>query len=245
LAGKQWSLVVDGKQFPPCESIAECAISADGLRVAYAAQRDGKWHVVAEGKPGEAFDAIAENTLRYSPDGKRLVYATLRDKQWCVVVDGKLGPPYASIGQIAISPDSKTVAYVARQPGVSRVVVNDKPDREYDRVGDGTLVFSGGGRRLAYVARSGRASFVVVDGKRKPRFDLVGCVNFTPDGRAAVYAALRDKKAFCVVEDKASRESFDAIWLAPGERIPFDSPKKFHYLAVRDRVIYLVEEELE
>jgi dipeptidyl aminopeptidase/acylaminoacyl peptidase len=201
--------------------------------------------VVVDGTSGEAFDAVAEGTLRFSPDGKRVAYAAGREKQWCVVVDGKAGAWYPQIGQIAFSPDSKTIAYVARRPDEQMVVVGEKPQRAFDRVGDGTLVFSSGGRRLAYVARSGRASFVVVDGKRKPRFDLVGCVTFAPDGRSPVYAALRDKKAFCVVEDKPSRETFDAVWLAPGERIPFDSPKKFHYLAVRNREIYLVEEELE
>ena len=36
-----------------------------------------------------------------------------------------------------------------------------------------------------------------------------------------------------------------AIWLAPGDGLSFTSRKRFHYLAVREDKLYLVEEELE
>ena len=115
----------------------------------------------------------------------------------------------------------------------------------FDRIGGGTLVFSLSGRRLAYIARSGRWSFVVADGNRKPRYDLVGYLTFTPDGRYPVYAAMKGKKTFTVVEDREASHQYDAIWMPRGETLRFVGPTRFRYLAVKEGSIYMVEEQLD
>jgi hypothetical protein len=85
----------------------------------------------------------------------------------------------------------------------------------------------------------------VVDGKRRPRYDMIGYLTFTPDGRSVLYAAIRGKKTFTVVEDKEAAHQYDAIWMPRGGRFTFTAPKKFHYLAVNDGNMVLVEEELD
>ncbi len=166
-------------------------------------------------------------------------------KQWVLVVDGKPGKPYDSIGQILFSPDGRSLAYKVRAAGTQMVVRNGREGRIFDRVGDGTLVFSPNSQRLAYVAKAGRNSCVVVDEKRRHRYDLVGYLTFTPDNRAPVYVAMNSKKAFTVVNEAEAARQYDGIWNVRGEKLIFDSPKKFHYLGVREGKMYLVEEETE
>ena len=113
------------------------------------------------------------------------------------------------------------------------------------RIVAGTLVHSAGGRRLAYVARSGHSSLVVAHGKRKPRYDRVGYLTLAPDGRRPVYAATRGKEAFTVVDDEEAAHRYESIWMPPGEPLKFTSRTRFHYLAVKNDSIYLVEEELD
>lgn len=242
-AGK-WHAVLDGRILEPHDNLGELALSRDGKRLAYAAQDGKTWRVVVDGKPQAPFQGIGEGTLRFSPDGSRLVYAAQTGPGWSVVLDGKAGPAYAAIGQILFSPDGRSLAYVAKT-GTSETVVRDgQPERAFDRVGDNTLVFSRGGRRLAYIARSGRATFVVADGKRKPRYDMAGYLTFTPDGRLPVYAAVKDGKAFTVVEDQQSAHHYDEIWMPPGTALLFVSPTRFRYLGVKQDQLFLVEEEL-
>jgi len=106
-------------------------------------------------------------------------------------------------------------------------------------------VFSPNSDHLGYIAGSRTVRFAVVDNNRKPRFDAVGYLNFSPDSQSPVYAAIAGAKAFTVVEDKPALHQYDAIWLAHGAKLPFDSRRGFHYLAVKDDSIYLVEEEVE
>lgn len=254
LADKKWSLVLDGKVVGSHENIGPIALGA-GTRLAYAAVQEGKWQVTVDGKAQARFDAIGENTLLLSPDSKRIAYAAQSGKTWSVVLDGKAGKGYAKTGQMLFSPDSKRFAYVAKvndEQGESlgeTVVEGDREHYLFDRVGGNTLVFSGSSRHLGYIGRVRQASFAVIDGKRKPRYDMVAYLTFTPDSRtyayAAVKVALKPPKAFSVVDDKDSDRLFDEIWNPPGVRLLFDSPKKFHYMAIKENQLFQVEEEID
>jgi hypothetical protein len=275
---KKWCVILDGKPQPACDNLGPLAFSPDGKRVAYAAvHKDSQketWQVVANGKPGNSFDAIGHQTLLFSPDGRHLAYAAQTGAEWCVVLDGKSGPPYDGIGQVKFSPNSQLLAYVAKRKSTEAVLseplgpsvgpalpaARDSGTRPaqpalragsggeprfFDRIGGGTLVFSPSGRHLAYVARSGRWSFVVADGNRKPRYDMVGYLTFTPDGRWPVYAAVKGKKTCTVVEDREATHQYDAIWMPRGEPLRFVGPTRFRYLGVKEGSIYLVEEQLD
>ena len=125
------------------------------------------------------------------------------------------------------------------------VVVNNRDQKVFDRVAGHSLVFSPDSTRLGYIARVGRASFVVIDGKRNPRYEMVANLNFSPDGSHYVYAATNNGKAFTVVDQKEAAHHYDAIWNVPEAKFLFDNRKQFHYLAVKEGDIFLVEEEVE
>jgi hypothetical protein len=137
------------------------------------------------------------------------------------------------------------LAYRVRSGAVAMVVLDGREGHIFDRVGGNTLTFSPDSRHFGYIARAGRASFAVVDGKRKHGYDMVGYLTFSPDGKHYVYAATKGAEAFTVVDEREAAHRYQSIWTVPEARLLFQSRTKFHYLAVKDESLLLVEEELE
>ena len=105
--------------------------SPDSKRVAYQAQKGGKWLIVLDGQPGVEYDQIVD--MRFSPDSKRVAYGVVQQgKKWLAVVDGQPSPEYDLVGLPTFSPDSKHVVYEAHK-GKELVVVVDGQPVEYDR----------------------------------------------------------------------------------------------------------------
>ena len=244
---KKLCVVVDGKRQSPYHEIGDLAFGPAGKRLAYsaAAAKGGKWQVIIDGQPQTPYDAIGEGTLTFSPDGKHVAYVAGLGSKWLVVVDGRELTKYDGIDQMTFSPDSRFVAYVARLGDTRMVVINNRQQKLYDRVGGGTLVFSRSSERLGYVARVGRESYVIVGPKQSKPYDMAAYLNFTPDSRHYIFAATKGEVAFSVVDDRESTHQYDAIWNVRDGKLPIDSPTRFHYLAVKQGNIYLVEEELE
>ena len=235
-----------GKLQSPYQEIADIALSRDGKRLAYAALKDNKWRVVVDGSEQKPFDTIAAGTLQFSADGANLVYAAQADTKWRIVFNGREEPPYDGIADVLLSPNGKLIAYTAQVGHTEMVVLNHRPQRIYDRVGGGTLVFSANSKRLGYVAHSGKATFVVIDGKRKQRYDRVGYLNFSPDAEHFLYAATRgNDAAFTVVDDLEAAHHYDSIWNVRGQNLLFDQRKEFHYLGLKQGSIFLVEEDFD
>ncbi len=153
LIGNKWCIVADGKRQLACENIGDIAYSADGKRLAYAAKQQGRWALMENGHATSSFDAIGEGTLQFSPNGRRVCFAAQLGEKWFVVVDGKPGKAYDGIAEMKFSPDSQTLAYVARVESQEVAVVGDREHRPFDRIGGGTLVFSPNSRRLGYIAQ--------------------------------------------------------------------------------------------
>ena len=236
---EKWQVVADGKG-GSFDAIGEETLqfSPDGKHLAYAVQTGGQWCVVLDGKPGEKYDGIGQ--VKFSPNSQVLAYVAKRQQMEAVVAESVVGPAL---------PAARVDGQRPAQPALP--AAKESQPRFFDRIGGGTLVFSPSGRHLAYVAGHhpqdgrGRWSFVVADGNRKPRYDMVGYLTFTPDGRWPVYAAVKGKKTFTVVEDKEATHQYDAIWMPRGEPLRFVAPTRFRYLAVKEGSIYLVEESLD
>ena len=124
--------------------------------MAYAASVDGKWRIVVDGQPQDAFGRVGAPT--FSPDGRRLAYAAqLADGRRTVVVDGKQGKPCDRIleGGVHFSPDGKHVAYGAQFGEKWRVVFDGQEGEAYDYLGVSSGIrFSPDSRRFAYAALS-------------------------------------------------------------------------------------------
>jgi roadblock/LC7 domain-containing protein len=123
------------------------------------------------------------------------------------------------------------------------VVVDGKEGKQYDGI-VGSPIFSPDGKRVAYAAVIGDKQFVVVDGKEGKQYDgIVGSPIFSPDSKRVAYAAVIGDKQFVVLDGKEEKQ-YDVIITIRGGRIVFDSDERFHYLAVKDNKLYLVEKEL-
>ena len=227
------------------DNLGNLAFSPDGKQLAYGALAGKKWCVVVDGREGKPFEAIAADSLQFSPDGARLAYVAQSGGKWSVVAGSHEGKAYDNLGTLHFSPNGKRLAYSASTGTATMVVLDGREGPSFDRVGGNTLVFSLDNQHFGYIAKLGRATFAVVDGRRKHRYDMVGYLTFSPDGQHCVYAATKGAEAFTVVDGQEGAQRYQSIWTVPEARLIFDSPRKFHYLAVKDDDILLVEEEVE
>jgi hypothetical protein len=105
-----------------------------------------------------------------------------------------------SLDHIVYSPDSRHVAYAAREGDRWRVIRDGVADPPVDDVGE--LVFSADGRHLAYSGRVEADWRVVRDSRAAASFDSIvaGSLVFSSDGRLA-YAGRRLGTVRVVVDD--------------------------------------------
>ncbi len=247
LVGENLHVILDGRRSPPLYDVGDFVFSPDGRRTAYAAQesKNGPWFVFLDGEKQGPYQTIGDQSLEFSPDGTRLAYAAQTDGRWSAVVDGQAGEPHAGIAEMRFSPDGKRLAYVTQDGETEAVVVDGKVERTFDAIGGGSLVFSRDSRTLGYIARSGYARFVVIGGARKSRYKMVAYLNFSPDSRHYAYVALKESRTFTVVDDLPAVHRYESAWNPPGAKLLFDYRDQFHYIAVNDDELFLVEEKIE
>ena len=103
---------------------------------------------------------------------------------------------------------------------------------------------------MAYGAVAGDKWIVVVDGKEGVEYDSImeGTPIFSADSQHLAYGAKSDHK-WLVVVDGEEGGKYDGIMkgasIVKGVSIIFDSPDDLHYLAMKCKGIYLVEETMK
>ncbi len=70
----------------------------------------------------------------------------------------------AIMESLAVSPDSKRMAYAARRGDKLLVIVDGAEGKPYDGIGEGSLTFSPDSKRVAYMAKREGKWVVIVDG---------------------------------------------------------------------------------
>ncbi len=125
-------------------------------------------------------------------------------------------------------------------------VIDGKEEKQYDNIGNGSIVFSPDSRRLAYAAQSGNKRFVVADGKEWKHYDGVGSQTlvFSPDSKKLAYVALKENRQIAVINEKEISEYDGIVALEKGGFV-FDAPDTCRYLAMKDKSIFLVETKVE
>jgi WD40 repeat protein len=241
--GDKWFVVADGEEGKHYDGIGALTFSPDSQRMAYVAKVGDKVFVVVDGKEEGPYDGFGSGGLIFSPDNQRVAYAAVEGDEVFVIVNGEEGKQYDGIGALTFSPNSERMAYVAGVGDKWFVVVDGKEEGPYDGFGAGTLIFSPNSERIAYTAQVGGKWFTVVDGNEGKRYDEGRSLIFSPDSRRVAYLAITGDKMFVVVDGEEGNP-YDVITFV-GQRIVFDSPDSFHYLARKDRDIYLVEEMLK
>jgi len=216
-------------------AIESIVLSADGRRLAYAAQSDAGWHVIRDGVRGPAHDGIGAVVL--SATGDRLAYAAVDAGRWRVVLDGRPGPAVGALleGTLRFSADGAHLVYVAGRGDGKVVVFDQQPGPSFDGISQLKLAPDSG--EPIYVARRGRRSFVVQHGETGPPFDGIGELAVAP-GRVA-YAALSEPDWVAVVDGQRGRayDRVDGLTFAPGgQRLAFLAQQDGKHLVVVDDV---------
>ncbi len=254
--GDKQFVVMDGKEGKGYNDIEKDTLifSPNSTRIAYGVLEGNKQFVVVDGNEGKQYNNIKNDSVIFSHDSKRVAYAAIDGGKQFVVVDGKEENQYDGIGRgsIIFSPDSVRMAYLAKEGDKWFVGVDGKEEgKQYDSIGKDSLIFSPDSKRVAYLAKKGDQLFVVVDGKeemQEKQYDGFSTLFFSPDSKHMVYVAQSGLQQSVikqsVVIDGKGGTIYDGIFIFGAGKIFFDSPDSFHYMALKDNSIYLVEEKI-
>jgi WD40 repeat protein len=217
-------VVVDGKP-DPAPTLAPPQIAGNG-NFAFIGYKEGKYYVIHNGKPSEAYGGAAE--LLLSPDGERIAYiaSTIADAEQfansnagpptSLCLDGKPVHKGITSGRI-FSPSGKRFAFIVQNEGGDRsVVVDGTKGLNYQSVTN--LQFSPGAERVAYVAQQGGSCFFVIDDQESDAYQQIDSITFSPDGKRFAYRATKDNAVHAVVDGKpgpAYRRIEDAMVFSP------------------------------
>ena len=168
--GKEWFVVVDGKEGKPFEHVYSPRLSHDGVRVAYiAVVGDDQNTAVIDGKAGKVYARL--NLFEppdFSPDGQHYAYSALvEDGKSVMVRDGREGKTYYSVGRLTFSPNSLHLAYfgVRREgEGYKVKLVADEVESATDYVGGISITYGPDSVGLAFLGKREDGWTPVFDG---------------------------------------------------------------------------------
>jgi len=201
--------VVDMRPEKEFIRVAAFRFNKDGTRWAYAAQAEGGYALVVNGKP-VSMEYEHVRLLMFGPDQKT-VFAVARHagKEFLLVDDKEYGP-FIAVGnpaqrvwdELAFSPDGKHYAFVETpdaRSGLARLIVDGKPAGQ--AIGTKPRYLADG--RLTYLVPDDRhsAQWLMVGGKRA-EFSTHRGVTFSPDGKHYAYVTAQTKGYFYVVDGK-------------------------------------------
>ena len=234
--GKQWVLVVDGKEGAAFDDIAAISFSLPGAQhIVYMAKRGGKWAEMMDDKEfGPQFDAPIPDPTRnphpsggppwtpapYSPgnmsgllnglDAAGMFYAMMSTRLGQSVAPTSTDTAKAMRGSSWFwqGDTLQRHAYGIRRGKTSLMIIDGKEGPGFEEVGG--PAFSPDAQRMAYAAKGGKEWRIVADGVEGPGFQETGAPAFSPDGLRLVYAG-KSEKRWAMVEGPSSGPKFMEI----------------------------------
>ena len=235
--GNDWFVVTDAGQSQPMEGMAfDVIFSPDSQHIAYDFEINGQKVMVLDGEELESYEWGIVPV--FSPDSQRLVYRVKKDGTWYVSVDGELGPKLGGFQySMTFSPDSQRLAYKVEFNDKDVMVVDEEIQEPHDV--RSYPIFSPDSQHLAYSTYDGEIWHLVLDGEEIEDYEGVSKITFSPDSNHILFIAQDDDTWIeYVVLDGVESKKYDKI-ISP---ILFDSENSFHYMAILDDEVYLVEE---
>lgn len=231
LTAGSW-MVVDGvRPGPPFESIVPETLRFDeGGRLIYVARSAGSSHLVVDEFIGPGWDAISSVTV--GPNG-RIGYIAISGNLVTTVVDGQPGARHEQIGELALSRDSASFAFSAREAGAWYVVETERKLGPFDEVW--ALAYTDSGV-LGFAARVGGLVSVVMDTKPHGWHQAV---------EDPVYAGLTGDWGYIATEQEASLVYLNGILQAREEAardLALSDEKGFAYVATRGAEMEIVDQ---
>lgn len=207
-------VVLDGEEGEKYDRIIAGSVvfSPDSRRLAYAAEKAGRFVVIVDHRESEAFEDI-HNPV-FSPDSRKVAFVAGKVGHRVGIVDGvTLTGKYPDVGGgtgMIFSPDSARLAYVACGSGKETVVLDGVEVGTYDSVGE--LHFSPDSRSVLYTAWRNQKPCAVLNGVEGKTYDAIGTFRppFSPDSKRMAYVAAQTGQQFVVVDEK-EHGPYDAI----------------------------------
>lgn len=216
--GKEYFVVVEGKEGPAFVDVRAAVFSPDGTRVAYQAlEGKNRWVVVGD----ERYDTEVGTKLPFfSPDGRHVAWKVEQEGKQLYYVDGEKGPesPYADCAEF--SPDGTRFAHHATS-GDGLCIVVDGVVLKTDFADCGRPFFAPDGR-LGYLAHGvaeedseGMGGYdvnhLILDGKVLHTSEGFGAVVFGPDGDTIAFEMM-EADGWRIRVGEQEHGPFEKVW---------------------------------
>ena len=242
------TFLIDGTvKSMPYEMVQTILFSKDGKHLVCQATRTGKYIINYDGKESEMYQLV--HTPTFSADGNHFVYAIelfSEDKAAFfnyAIADGIRMGPYETVveGSFRYNSDGSVLVFEVEKHDEFFVVFNGNEKAHYSDVMQGTQIFSPDNKHFAYVAEKFDTRRIInADGVESKSYEDVYSVVYSPDSKKYVYTVKQNNHEFAIVDGNEGNY-YDAI--LGGGLVFFDSDSTFHYIAIKDQKIYLVEEQ--
>ena len=206
--GQRYVCVVDGKEVPATDGgdLPYVAFSPDGKRWAARCKNivgaPVWWVVTDDGKKGQEYNGIADESIKFSADGSRFAYVASAGTKAFAVIDGEESDGFSYGASVGFSPDGKKAYYGGRResPTIYRTLVVEGKEYKGDHnFNNDSIVFSADGSRWGALASGLKAGGptglqsvdnFLLDGQLLPGF-TVASFTFSPDGKHVVFSGQR------------------------------------------------------
>ncbi len=206
--GQHYVCVVDGKEVPATEGtdIPYVAFSPNGKRWAARCRNivgaPITWLATDDGKKGQEYNGINDDSIIFSGDGSRLVYVAVSGSKLFAIVDDKESDGFNYNLKAGFSPDGKKVYYGGRQDQATvtrSLVVEGKAYRGDSNFNTESIKFSPDSSRWGALGSGLQAGGptglqavenFLLDGQLVPGFTVAN-FTFSPNGKHVVFYGQR------------------------------------------------------
>ena len=181
-------------------------------KMAYVTQQEQGFRVCLNGECSSRVDKVAQGMPLLSPNGEHWAAMVQKDGEVRLMLNGQMSDAYDLIHDVAFSPDSMQLAYIAQKGEEFFVHVNRERHDSYAVINARQgLMYSSDSEHLAYVASPEEKNWhLVLDGEPGPQYQRIKHVTFSPDSSRLVYAAKIQGK-WHIVEDGETGPGFQEI----------------------------------
>jgi hypothetical protein len=250
---------LNGQRLGPYTNLSGLfAISADGEHIAFAAEKDGAWHIVVDGEDRWEHPALGWATYTWSSDlegrsvtmqsqavilalsatGDQVAYLSQEgDGQWAMCVNGQCSP-HEDVGSDVHFVDGKP-AYWAQDAAGQIFVYGDQTLGPYDELWRTRT--SSDGKHWVVVAKRQGSFLLLIDGREQSVPGEVVAYEIGPGGEVA-YAFKADGKVKVVFDGQELPGEVDAVEypaISPdGKHVAFWARSGSAWSVVTDREAY-------
>jgi hypothetical protein len=241
--------VYGDKVFGPYDDLWSVKFSSDGKHFVFAAQKNGEWVFVFDGKEQKLAGEM--DSFQIGPAGE-LFYSTTSVAGVKVYFEGReFTGSYKEIAYPAISPDGKHVAFWASQGGAWSIVIDGKSYPGFDgyyvyKSGDEiySILWDKKSTNLAYFVRQGKEPALALNGELQsmPKFPGISIQVFVDDAGNNVGVNLMggpslDRQAFveCLLQSAQTKCDPVTASLAKGELAYQESNKDSSFMVIGTR----------